>query len=123
MKNHLQGIDTVIVRIKDIEHSKRWYTQTLGLSVEWEDSLLRLVVLNTGGPTSLTIWQTDAAIVTSKEGSPYPIFRTPDAYQARQALISVNVLTDPIVVDHSVTYFRFYDPDGNVMEACQVHGA
>lgn len=119
--NHLQGIDTIILRVRDIEHSKKWYTQKLGLSVEWEDAILKLVVMNTGGPTSLTLWQTEVAVVNSKEGSSYPIFRTPDANTARTALVELDVLADPVVQDHTVRYFRFYDPDGNVMEACQVH--
>ena len=121
MNNHLQGIDTIILRVKDIEHSKNWYTQKLGLTPEWEDAALKLVVMNTGGPTSLTLWQTSEPVVSSKEGSAYPIFRTRDAANARTALVQNNVMADPVIKDHVVTYFRFYDPDGNVMEACQVH--
>jgi len=121
MNNHLQGIDTVILRVKDIELSKNWYTEKLGLVPEWEDTGLKLVVLNTGGPTSLTLWQTDQPVTSTREGSAYPIFRSPDAGKARAALLEKNVVADPIVIDHLVTYFRFYDPDGNLMEACQVH--
>ncbi|HEY9489360.1 MAG TPA: VOC family protein [Chryseosolibacter sp.] len=121
MNNHLQGIDTVIVRVKDIDHSRNWYVENLGLSPEWDDPVLKLVVLNTGGPTSLTIWQTDSPVISSKEGSSYPIFRTPNAKHAQMALEARQVKTDPIITDHAVTYFRFYDPDGNIMEACQIH--
>lgn len=121
MKNHLQGIDTIIVRAKDIAASKKWYQEKLGLNPIWEDAILNLAVLDTGGPTSLTLWQTSDKVVSSREGSSYPIFRTPDAAAAYRALTEANVQADPVVTDHAVTYFRFYDPDGNVLEACQVH--
>ena len=121
MAKLLQGIDTIILRVKNIESSKQWYSEKLGLVPEWEDAILNLAVMNTGGPTSLTLWQTAEPVVSSKEGSAYPIFRTPDAEMARTSLLEKNVSADPIVTDHVVTYFRFYDPDGNIMEACQVH--
>ena len=121
MNNHLQGIDTIIVRVRDIAFSHQWYAENLGLTPQWEDPILKLVVLDTGGPTSLTLWQTDASVANSPEGSAYPIFRTPNAMEARRDLLARNVRVDPIITDHVVTYFRFYDPDSNVLEACQVH--
>jgi catechol 2,3-dioxygenase-like lactoylglutathione lyase family enzyme len=116
MKNHLQGIDTVIVGVKDITDSKQWYTEKLGLTAQWEDRILKLVVMDTGGPTSLTLWQTNS----SRDGSSHPIFRTSNAADTRPA--ALGVVADPIIIDHLVTYFRFYDPDANVLEACQVYG-
>lgn len=121
MKHHLQGIDTIIVRVSDIAKAKQWYTGTLGLSIEWEDLILKLIVLNTGGPTSLTVWQTEEAVTVAKEGSAYPIFRTQDAAAAQAAMVAAGIVTDAVITDHAVTYFRFYDPDGNILEACQVH--
>lgn len=78
--------------------------------------------MDTGGPTSLTLWQTNAQILSSRDGSSYPIFRTLSAEDTRSALVASGVVADPVITDHAVTYFRFYDPDGNVLEACQVHG-
>jgi len=122
MKSHFQGIDTIIIRVKDIEISKQWYIEKLGLVSEWEDAELKLVVLHTGGPVSVTLWQTEAPVVSSRDGSAYPIFRTPGAKEAHAAMLKASVKADPVITDHLVTYFRFYDPDGNVLEACQVHG-
>lgn len=122
MKNLLDGIDTVIVRVKNIADSKQWYTEKLGLIPQWEDPTLKLVVMNTGSPTSLTLWETDAEILSSRDGSSYPIFRTLNAADTRSAMTASGVVADPLITDHAVTYFRFYDPDGNVLEACQVHG-
>ena len=121
MKDHLQGIDTIIMRVRDIGLSKAWYLEKLQFTPVYDDPIHKLVVLDTAGPTSLTIWQTEGDVLSSREGSAYPIFRTPNAEGAHRALSGAGVRTDALTTDHAVTYFRFYDPDGNVLEACQVH--
>jgi catechol 2,3-dioxygenase-like lactoylglutathione lyase family enzyme len=116
----LQGIDTVIVRVKDIETSKKWYREKLGLISIWDDAALKLVVLDTKGPTSLTLWQTDRKISIEKDTASYPIFKTTDAEALKELLQKRQVATGEITEDDHVKYFFFYDPDGNVLEACQV---
>lgn len=117
----LQGIDTVIVRVTDIERSKKWYTDILGFGITWDEPKMKLVVLNTSSNVSLTLWQTDETISINKNTASYPIFRTPDASALRINLEEKGVSTESIVTDDYVTYFFFYDPDGNILEACQVH--
>jgi catechol 2,3-dioxygenase-like lactoylglutathione lyase family enzyme len=117
----LQGIDTIIIRVSDIEKAKKWYQEKLDLTPVWEDQSIKLVVLDTGSPTSLTIWQTDKKIESNKETSSYPIFRTLDAKKTRQDLHSKGVNVGEVIDDNSVKYFLFYDLDGNILEACQVH--
>ncbi|WP_226998883.1 VOC family protein [Flavisolibacter tropicus] len=117
----LQGIDTVIVRVSNIEVSKDWYINKLGLSSIWDDPKMKLVVLDTKSPTSLTLWQTDQSVMVNRETASYPIFRTPDAEALRQELLSRGVEAGAPIQDDHVKYFFFYDPDGNVLEACQVH--
>lgn len=120
-KKALQGIDTIIVRVSDVQASRQWYTEKLDLSPIWDDAATRLVVLDTGGPTSLTLWQTDAPVNNNRETASYPIFRTGNAAEARALLRAKGVSTGEVIEDGPVQYFFFYDPDGNVLEACQVH--
>ena len=120
-RNLLQGIDTVIVRVTDIERSKKWYTDILGFGITWDEPKMKLVVLNTSSNVSLTLWQTDETISINKNTASYPIFRTPDASALRINLEEKGVPTESIVTDDYATYFFFYDPDGNILEACQVH--
>jgi catechol 2,3-dioxygenase-like lactoylglutathione lyase family enzyme len=48
MDDHfLQGIDTVILRVSDIDRAKSWYVEKLGFKNIHEDIKLRLVVLDT----------------------------------------------------------------------------
>jgi catechol 2,3-dioxygenase-like lactoylglutathione lyase family enzyme len=75
----LQGIDTIIIRVSDLEMSKNWYQEKLDLKPIWDDHKLKLVVFDTSSATSLTIWQTNQAIQSNLDTSTYPIFRTPDA--------------------------------------------
>ncbi len=117
----LQGIDTIIVRVSDIELSKKWYQDQLELESIWDDPKLKLVVLNTNGPTSLTLWQTSENHTINRETASYPIFKTLDATILREELKSRGVETGDLIQDDYVKYFFFFDPDGNVLEACQVH--
>ncbi|MGN6533579.1 MAG: VOC family protein [Ginsengibacter sp.] len=117
----LQGIDTIIVRVSDINQSKLWYQEKLGLQAVYEDSKIHLVVLDTNSPTSLTLWQTANPIQNNKETASYPIFRTFDAKTARQNLLDKGVNVSGLISDEVIKYFQFFDPDNNVLEACEVH--
>ena len=120
-KHFLQGIDTVILRVSDIEKSKKWYTQKLGLNAIHQDERLRLVVLDTFSPTSLTIWETDEKIQPNPRTATYPIFRTKDAREAHGQLKNRDISVGELISDHVVTYFTFHDIDNNILEVCQVH--
>jgi catechol 2,3-dioxygenase-like lactoylglutathione lyase family enzyme len=119
--NLIQGLDTVIIRVSDYKASKEWYSENLNLSVVFDDTDMKLAVLDTMGPTSLTLWQTDKKVETRKDTAAYPIFRTPDARSLRLNLVERGVDVGEVITDKYVTFFRFFDPDGNVLEACQVH--
>ena len=121
--NLLQGIDTVIVRVSDVDFSKTWYQQKLSFKIIYDEPALNLVVLDTNGPTSITLWQTDQPVQNNKQTASYPIFRTQEAEKAKQALLESGVKTDEVIDDGFVKYFFFYYPDGNVLEACQAHGS
>jgi catechol 2,3-dioxygenase-like lactoylglutathione lyase family enzyme len=120
-KKLLQGIDTVIIRVSDVNLSKKWYSENLGLAPIWDDSNLKLVVMDTGSPTSLTLWQTDEKIHSNKNTASYPIFRTVDAKASRNELLNSGVDVSEIIEDEVVKFFQIYDPDGNILEACEVH--
>lgn len=120
VSNLLQGIDTIIVRVSDINISRDWYVTNLGLTVLFEDTDMKLVVVDTNSATSLTLWQTNDEIVINPNTTCYPIFKTQDAAALHQALMEQGIPVGEIIQDAHVKYFFLYDPDGNVLEACQV---
>lgn len=118
----LQGIDTIIVRVSNVKAAQHWYAEKLGFTTAWEAPEMGLTVLDTGGPTSLTLWQTDKPIANNAETATYPIFRTPDATTLHHELKNRGVQTGELTPDPYVISFTFSDPDGNHLEACQVLG-
>ncbi len=117
----LQGIDTVIIRVSNIQTSLEWYLKKLGLKLIWKEEKMKLAVLDTNGPTSLTLWETDVPVKIDPATASYPIFKTPSASALRLQLSDKGIETADLVKDDYTEYFFFYDPDGNVLEACQVH--
>lgn len=115
------GIDTIILRVSDLRASKQWYEEKLGLTTLYADVDSGLVVLDTGGATSLTLYQTSEPIANNAETASFPIFSTADAALTRHQLQQRGVETSELTVDKTVSFFMFYDPDGNLLEACQVH--
>ena len=123
MSNPLfQGIDTIIVRVSDIQLSKEWHLEKLGLKIIWENPNMKLVVLDPHGPTSLTWWETDKKIEQKQEIASYPIFRTQKAREAKQVLEQNGVRVGELQDDEAVRYFFFHDPDENILDACEVFG-
>lgn len=117
----IQGIDTIIIRVRDLDTSVKWYASKLGLPVVYQDPALKLAVLDTHGPTSVTLWQAENGMVPRPDSASFPIFRTPDAVTLRMRLVGMGIEADEITTDANVTFFRFFDPDGNILESCQVH--
>ncbi|WP_291161649.1 VOC family protein [Gemmatimonas sp. UBA7669] len=113
------GIDTIIIRVRDIAASQSWYTERLQAEVVYDDDEQRLAVVEFPGGSTLTLWQIDdgAEFVVS---STYPILATPDAAAAHATLSANGVQVEPLQETPGVIYFRFADIDGNPLEACQV---
>lgn len=118
-KSLVQGIDTVIIRVSDLEQSMAWYQDRLGFTTIWNDQHMKLVVLDTRGAVSITLWQTDHKIDCHKDTASFPIFKTTDVNSLYEHMKGHGVVVEPIIRDEYVAYFVFYDPDGNMLEACQ----
>ncbi len=76
--------------------------------------------MDTGGATSLTIWQRDSEDSTIPSPSAYPIFKTLNAAALYDELRLKDVRVGSLDEDEHVRFFTFYDPDGNTLEACEM---
>ncbi|WP_396225195.1 VOC family protein [Gemmatimonas sp.] len=126
MPRHFSGLDTVIIRVRDISAATSWYVQQLGAEALYEDEEQRLAVIEVGGSpdgemagSTLTLWQLDDGVAWAPS-STYPILATPDAKAAHAALAAQGVAVDALVETPGVWFFRFTDLDGNTLEACEV---
>ena len=116
-------LDTIIIRVHNLETACFWYTNILGLPITFEDrEKEKLVVLDTGGTTSITLWQLKAGEQLAPHGTvgSYPIFLSEDAVAARHALQEKGVDVEEMQVVDCVNSFGFFDPDGNRFEVCQI---
>ena len=111
-----------MLRVRNIEHSKSWYETHLGFTTSYVDLQERLVVLGLGGQTSLTLWELKRGEALPPPGfaGAFPIFLTDDVAQTRQNLQERGVGVESIQDSSGVSFFGFFDPDGNRLEVCQV---
>jgi catechol 2,3-dioxygenase-like lactoylglutathione lyase family enzyme len=115
-------LDTVILRVRDLAAAQQWYATTLGLHAVYEDAAQGLAVLGLDGGASLTLWAVPAG-QTVGPSSTFPIFGVADARAAHAHLAARGVAAGPLTDGPGVRYFRFTDPDGNPLEACEVLSA
>jgi catechol 2,3-dioxygenase-like lactoylglutathione lyase family enzyme len=115
-------LDSVVLRVRNTEHSQSWYETHLGFSTMYVDAQERLVVLDLGGRTSLTLWELKRGEALAPPGfaGAFPIFLVDDLVQMRQELQDRGVQVERIQQSGGVSYFGIFDPDGNRLEVCQV---
>lgn len=112
-------LDTVILRVRDLPAAQQWYAATLGLSAVYEAPDEGLAVLGLAAGASLTLWALPAGEAV-RASSTFPIFAVADAPAAHAHLRARGVAVGPVTEGPGVRYFRFADPDGNPLEACEV---
>jgi hypothetical protein len=59
-------------------------------------------------------------VSVNRDTASYPIFKTPNAGALKKELSNRGIEVGEIIQDDYVKYFFFYDPDGNILEACQL---
>ncbi|HEY9450441.1 MAG TPA: VOC family protein [Gemmatimonadaceae bacterium] len=112
-------LDTVILRVRDLDAAQAWYATTLELHAVYEDAAQGLAVLGLDGGASVTLWA-HAAGEPIPTSSTFPIFAVADARAAHAQLGARGVAVEPVIEAGGVLSFRFRDLDGNPLEACEV---
>ena len=110
-------IDTVFLQVTDLNRALDWYQSVLGLERGWSDFEHGYASLKLG-ETTLTLVATPAdRFVPQTSHAPFNFF-VPDAEAAFAHLTGLGIECTPIVTD-SVTWFDFYDIDGNLLSVCK----
>lgn len=126
MPSPFSGLDTVVIRVRDITAATQWYVQFLSAEAIYEDDEQKLSVVEfAGGPeadvagSTLTLWQLDPGSEW-ESSSTYPILATTDARAAHADLKAKGVRVGELTETPGVFFFRFTDLDGNTLEGCEV---
>nr|MBO2471919.1 hypothetical protein [Bacillota bacterium] len=107
-------IDTVFLRVRNLDDAVAWYTEKLGLALKWRQPGLACLGL---GETPLTLLEAADEFVPAEE--PPFNFYAADIEEARRRLRDAGVEVDEeIQSDGTVRWFGFADLDGNRLEVC-----
>jgi len=122
MSTPFRRIDTVILRVADLDTAVSWYRAVLAADPLYRDDTERLAVLPVGAGT-ITLWQRkpdEAVPMTRGRSGTYPIFAVDDVETAHAFASTFTGDIEPLQAGAGVRFFGFRDPDGNYLEACQV---
>ncbi|KGP91859.1 glyoxalase [Pontibacillus chungwhensis BH030062] len=120
-------MNSVFIPVTDIERSKKWYENNLGLLKvdEWENGSDHGAgyVFSRGntGLALIEVTEPQSTAFTRKGSQPnvYFNFSTDDIEGDYQRLVDRNVITSPIQYSEEVSMFDFKDPDGNSFSVVQ----
>lgn len=116
------GLDTILVRVSQIDAAQKWYERMLGMTPLHRDTKNRMVVMDTGETTTLTLWELRPGEQPNSPGmmGTFPILHADSALAARDALKGRGVVVDEMELTGWLQTFGFYDPDGNRLEICEM---
>ncbi|WP_456271072.1 VOC family protein [Bacillus sp. AK031] len=106
-------LDTVILKVSNLENAKQWYKEILELE-EIFDGGNHIVFKIGQGETPLTIIQGEPAAYSTVK----PILFSDAIEETQLKLKGKGVEVDDIQQDEPVRFFTFKDPDGNNFEVC-----
>ncbi len=110
-------IDTVFLKVMDLDQAINWYTKVLGFTLRWR--------MDEGGYAALNISETPLTLVQvprDTEFTPTTFssfnFYVSDITEAHNHLKEHQVEVGEIEDGGDVKWFWFKDPDGNRLEVC-----
>ena len=110
----VEKIDTICLKVSDVEQASLWYQETLGLQEHYrEDHYVILKIGTSGVPLTLEKGMTDG-----NENFSYPILFSTNIENTLNVLTEKGVRVTKIQKDGLNTFFSFYDMDGNKLQVC-----
>jgi catechol 2,3-dioxygenase len=119
----VQQLGHVVLQVRDLERSERFYTEVLGLSVAARMDAPRATFFTLGNHHDFAIFEVGPDAPASAADSPglaHVAFKIGDSTdELREAKANLDALGVEIgmIVDHTVTQSIYFDdPDGNTLE-------
>lgn len=117
MSNIFKRIDTVFVKVKNLEKSSEWYEMVMGFHLTWSDMAGGYVSFAVG-ETALTLVQIPEELELKVSESSTFNFYVSDVSEAHEYLLEKGAEPSEITVDGNVKWFSFKDLEGNKLEVC-----
>lgn len=112
--NLFEKIDTICLKVSDVEKSSLWYQDILGFKESLKGKNYRILLLDKD-TIPLTI---EEGGVAPSSNQAYPIFYTRNIKAVYEKLKENQVTIGEMEMDGINQYFDFYDLDGNHLQAC-----
>lgn len=120
MAGLLTKVDTIVVRVRDMEQAKKWYEEVLEMPVTSVQNTEYKIAILAAGNVSLMLYELQAGeelagrhVVTG-----HPIFFAEDIVSTHATLKERGVEVDELLSDGGIQFFLFRDLDGNQLEVC-----
>jgi catechol 2,3-dioxygenase-like lactoylglutathione lyase family enzyme len=119
MQPLFMGLHAVIVRVRDMQVSRSFFVEQLGMAVLTDTP--SLCVFEVGKAGLICAWQLEPGEQLAGAGVPsaYPNLEADDAAATRERLNARGVVCGELAQQGPVRWFPFYDPDGNRYDCCQ----
>ena len=111
----IERIDTLCMKVKNVEKSGDWYENLLGFSVVFKGEGYRVLRVGDGSNVPLTI---EEGNITHNADQSYPIFYSKDIQGLYEKLKEHNVKVSKLHDDAINHYFNFFDLDDNKLQVC-----
>jgi len=111
----IERMDTVCLKVNDIEASSSWYQETLGFKESFKGEGYRVLSIGDSG-AALTIKEGDEGTLPGNHA--YPIFFAKEIEQTREKLKEQSIKVSELKKDGRNTFFDVYDLDNNKLQVC-----
>jgi catechol 2,3-dioxygenase-like lactoylglutathione lyase family enzyme len=109
----VERVDFITVPTRDVERSRRFYLETLGLPLD-RDTPVGFEVK--AGQVTLGVWQPERMGLPFAPTPNEVALRVPDVAEARRELEAAGVAFRGDILDTGVCHMAFFhDPDGNAL--------
>lgn len=110
-------VDTLFIPVRDLESAVTWYTEVLGLNLNWRNDEGGYACVD-GGVLPITLVKAAKECeFTPFVNAPYNFYAV-DIDETHKSLSDKGIEVGEIETLYNVRWFWFKDPDGNRLEVC-----